>query len=120
MRATPCAFRDGRRGDCLCALNRHRVPATSILAFSGIALTLLLANALLPSLKLLDLIASLYNFEALVAYMYAALVLYKLSEHIVGNATANRALGLLTLAACALMLALLTVLHEEGRVLAAV
>jgi len=51
--------------------------------------------------------------------MYAALALYKLSEYIEGNATANRALGLLTLAACALMLVLLIALHEEGRVLAA-
>jgi APA family basic amino acid/polyamine antiporter len=111
--------RDGLLPSSLAAVNRRQVPAASIIVFSGIASTLLLANALLPSVNLLDLVASLYNFGALVAYMYAALALYRLSARLGGSVTANRALGLSTLAACALMLSLLIALHEEGRILAA-
>ena len=112
--------RDGLLPNHLATVNRRQVPSTSIIVFSGIASTLLLANAFLPSVNLLDLVASLYNFGALVAYMYAALALYRLSTRVGGGVNTNRALGLSTLAACALMLSLLIALHEEGRILAAV
>ena len=111
--------RDGLLPKRLAALSGRRVPARAITLFSGIAALLLLANALLPSVRLLDLVASLYNFGALTAYTYAALALYKLSARAGGSAALNRALGLSALAACAAMLGLLVALHEEGRALAA-
>lgn len=58
--------------------SRFRTPYVTILLFSAIACVLLLASAVLPGPDLLSLIISIYNFGALVAYMYvnaAAVVL---------------------------------------------
>lgn len=111
--------RDGLLPKRLAALSGRRVPARAMTLFPGIAALLPLANALLPSVRLPDLVAPLYNFGALTAYTYAALALYKLSARVGGSAALNRALGLSALAACAAMLGMLVALHEEGRALAA-
>ncbi len=57
---------------------KFRTPYMTILVFSLIAIMLILVNMFTPSAELLNLVASLYNFGALVAYMYvnfSALVL---------------------------------------------
>ncbi|HEV2225231.1 MAG TPA: APC family permease [Nitrososphaerales archaeon] len=58
--------------------SRFRTPYVTILLFSAIACVLLLVNLALPGPALLGLVTSMYNFGALVAYMYvnsAAIVL---------------------------------------------
>ncbi|MBI3859341.1 MAG: amino acid permease [Thaumarchaeota archaeon] len=58
--------------------SRFRTPYVTIVLFSCIASILLLASIVLPGTDLLSLIISIYNFGALVAYMYvnaAAMVL---------------------------------------------
>lgn len=58
--------------------SRFRTPYTTLIIFSTIACLLLVAGAELPNYNLLPLIASVYNFGALIAYMYvnaAAIVL---------------------------------------------
>jgi len=57
---------------------RFRTPYVTVIIFPLIASLILLVYSLLPSSDLLDLVASLYNYGALVAYMYvnlAAIVL---------------------------------------------
>jgi APA family basic amino acid/polyamine antiporter len=58
--------------------SRFRTPFVTIILFSVIASLILLANLALPGPALLGLVTSIYNFGALVAYMYvnaAAIVL---------------------------------------------
>ena len=50
--------------------SRFRTPYVTVIIFSGIAAVLLLVYSALGSDELLNLVASLYNFGALVAYMY--------------------------------------------------
>ncbi len=50
--------------------SRHRTPYFTIILFSGVACVLLFLGAALPGVDLLGLVASLYNFGALIAYMY--------------------------------------------------
>jgi basic amino acid/polyamine antiporter, APA family len=50
--------------------SRFRTPYVTIILFSTIACALLLAYSALPGIDLLNLVASLYNFGALIAYMY--------------------------------------------------
>jgi APA family basic amino acid/polyamine antiporter len=50
--------------------SRFRTPYVTIALFSGVAIALLLATSLLSGTDILLLVASLYNFGALVAYMY--------------------------------------------------
>jgi APA family basic amino acid/polyamine antiporter len=50
--------------------SRFRTPYVTIILFSTIACALLLAYSALPGVDLLNLVASLYNFGALIAYMY--------------------------------------------------
>jgi len=50
--------------------SRFRTPYVTIALFSIIACLLLAVNVALPGASLLDLITSIYNFGALVAYMY--------------------------------------------------
>ncbi len=57
---------------------RYRTPYVTIIVFSLIAVGIILANVALPSIDLLGLIASLYNFGALIAYMYVNLALIAL------------------------------------------
>jgi APA family basic amino acid/polyamine antiporter len=64
-------------------------------------------------LHLLELIASLYNFGAIVAYIYASISLVKLSAN-----RQEKLLGILARDACIFMLTLLVFLHPEGRILA--
>lgn len=52
---------------------RFRTPYVTIILFSGIAASILLFNIFLPGDELLDLVASLYNFGALIAYLYVNL-----------------------------------------------
>jgi APA family basic amino acid/polyamine antiporter len=57
---------------------RYRTPYITIIIFSLVACLLLVVNLALPGPELLGLVTSLYNFGALVAYMYvnaAAIVL---------------------------------------------
>ncbi len=57
---------------------RFRTPFVTIILFSVVACLLLLANVALPGPELLGLVTSIYNFGALIAYMYvnaAAIVL---------------------------------------------
>jgi APA family basic amino acid/polyamine antiporter len=58
--------------------SRFRTPYVTIILFSAVACLLLLANVALSGAALLSLVTSIYNFGALVAYMYvnaAAIVL---------------------------------------------
>ncbi len=58
--------------------SRFRTPYVTVIIFPLIAALILLAYSALPNIDLLDLVASLYNYGALVAYMYvnlAAIVL---------------------------------------------
>ncbi|MEM0117795.1 MAG: APC family permease [Conexivisphaerales archaeon] len=57
---------------------RFRTPYVTIITFSLIAILLILVNIFLPSAELLNLVASIYNFGALVAYMYVNLSAIKL------------------------------------------
>ncbi len=50
--------------------SRFRTPFVTIAIFSLVACLILALNVALPGAKLLDLITSIYNFGALVAYMY--------------------------------------------------
>jgi basic amino acid/polyamine antiporter, APA family len=50
--------------------SRFRTPYVTIIIFTAIACLLLAAGVELPNVSLLPLIASIYNFGALVAYMY--------------------------------------------------
>ncbi len=54
---------------------RFRTPYVAIGLYGLIAMLLILTNTFLPGIDLLSLIASLYNFGALVAYMYVNLSL---------------------------------------------
>ena len=58
--------------------SRFRTPYVTLMIFASIACLLLAAGVSLPSYNLLPLVASVYNFGALIAYMYvnaAAIVL---------------------------------------------
>ncbi len=57
---------------------RFRTPYLTIILFSSVATLLILAYSFLDALDLLHLIASLYSFGALVAYMYVNLSLVAL------------------------------------------
>lgn len=57
---------------------KYRTPYVTIVIFSFCSVALILLNILLPSTTLLNLVASLYNFGALVAYMYVNLSAIKL------------------------------------------
>lgn len=52
---------------------RYRTPYVTIIIFSIVACLILILNLTLPSNLLLELVASLYNFGALIAYMYVNL-----------------------------------------------
>ncbi len=58
--------------------SKYRTPYTTIMLFSAIAILIILANVFLPAIDLLNLVASLYNFGALIAYMYVNLSLIAL------------------------------------------
>uniref|UniRef100_A0A7J3X954 APC family permease n=1 Tax=Thermofilum pendens TaxID=2269 RepID=A0A7J3X954_THEPE len=99
------------------AVNKRGSPHRAVTFSSSVAASLLLFHAFLPGAHLVDLMASLYNFGALLAYMYAhaALISVYRNPHLrLGKAI----LPMLGLAACAIMWGLLFALHEEGRVLA--
>jgi APA family basic amino acid/polyamine antiporter len=64
---------------------RFRTPYITIIIFSLIAILIILVNLLLPSAYLLNLVASIYNFGALVAYMYVNLSAIKLRLEDTGN-----------------------------------
>ena len=70
-------------------------------------------NGFITSLHLLELIASIYNFGAKVAYIYASISLVKLSAN-----KQEKLLCILATVACIFMLTLLVFLHPERRVLA--
>ncbi len=61
---------------------RFRTPYVTIIIFSLVACLLIGFNVALPGVSLLDLITSIYNFGALVAYMYvnAAAVVLRVKE----------------------------------------
>ncbi len=62
--------------------SRFRTPYVTIILFSAIAALILLLSSALPGLDLLNLVASIYNFGALVAYMYvnAAAIMLRFKE----------------------------------------
>uniref|UniRef100_A0A7C1CBZ6 Amino acid permease n=1 Tax=Thermofilum adornatum TaxID=1365176 RepID=A0A7C1CBZ6_9CREN len=70
-------------------------------------------NGFSTSLHLLELIASIYNFDAIATYIYASISLVKLSAN-----KQEKLLGILVTVACIFMLTLLALLHLEGRILA--
>lgn len=95
------------------------VPDVALVASGGVAVSILLTHAFLPSTHLLDLVASLYNFGALLAYMYAHLALLSLSWKTNPHFDLKRVLQPIAgFTACIIMWTLLFILHEEGRVLA--
>ena len=98
-------------------MNKRGSPHRAVIFSSSVAACLLLAHAFLPGAHLVDLMASLYNFGALLAYMYAhaALISVYHNPHL---RLSKALLPMLGLAACAVMWGLLFALHEEGRVLA--
>ncbi len=57
---------------------KYRTPYITIIIFSLVAVGIILLNVSLPGVDLLGLIASLYNFGALIAYMYVNLSLIAL------------------------------------------
>jgi APA family basic amino acid/polyamine antiporter len=57
---------------------RFRTPHVTILVFSLAAISIIVLNILEPSQELLNLVASIYNFGALIAYMYVNLSAVKL------------------------------------------
>ncbi|MEM3893464.1 MAG: amino acid permease, partial [Thermofilum sp.] len=90
------------------------------LAVSGAVAASLLTHALLPSVHLLEVVASLYNFGALIAYMYAHLALASLNWKTNPRFRIKPVLQPIAgLVACAVMWSLLFILHGEGRLLAA-
>lgn len=95
------------------------VPDTALVFSGAVAVSLLLAHALLPSAHLLEIIASLYNFGALIAYMYAHLALaslnWKTNPHFSIKPVLQPVAGLI---ACTVMWVLLFLLHVEGRMFA--
>jgi Amino acid permease. len=99
------------------AVNKRGTPHRAVVFSSSVAACLLLTHAFLPGAHLVDLMASLYNFGALLAYMYAhaALISVYHNPHL---RLSKALLPMLGFAACAIMWCLLFVLHEEGRVLA--
>jgi APA family basic amino acid/polyamine antiporter len=94
-------------------ISRRGVPHISIAVFTVIAMGLIIVNGFTTSLHLLELVASLYNFGAIVAYIYASISLVKLSAN-----RHEKLLGILATVACIFMLTLLVLLHPEGRILA--
>ncbi|MEM4669948.1 MAG: APC family permease [Thermofilum sp.] len=100
-------------------VNSRGVPDVALAVSGAVAASLLLTHALLPSAHLLEVIASLYNFGALIAYMYAHLALaslnWKTNPHFRIKPVLQPIAGL---AACAAMWSLLFILHGEGRLLA--
>jgi len=99
------------------AVNRRGSPHRAVVFSSSVAACLLLFHAFLPSAYLVDVMASLYNFGALLAYMYAHVALISVYRN--PHLRLHKALlPMLGLAACAIMWGLLFALHEEGRVLA--
>ncbi|MBI2185002.1 MAG: amino acid permease [Thaumarchaeota archaeon] len=62
---------------------KYRTPYVTIVIFSLVAVALILANLSLPGVDLLGLIASLYNFGALIAYMYVnlSLIVLRFKDH---------------------------------------
>ena len=98
------------------AVNRRGSPHLAVIFSSSVAAGLLLFHAFLPGAHLVDVMASLYNFGALLAYMYAhaALLSVYRNPHLKLSKAILPVLGFL---ACAVMWGLLFALHEEGRVL---
>lgn len=58
--------------------SKYRTPYITIIVFSLIAIGIIFLNISLPGVDMLGLIASLYNFGALIAYMYVNLSLIML------------------------------------------
>jgi APA family basic amino acid/polyamine antiporter len=94
-------------------ISRRGVPYISVAVFTIIAIGLIIVNGFSTSLHLLELIASLYNFGAIVAYIYASISLVKMSAN-----RQEKLLGILATVAFIFMLTLLVFLHPEGRILA--
>lgn len=62
--------------------SRFRTPFVTLIVFSAVACILLAAGVELPNIQILPLIASVYNFGALIAYMYvnAAAILLRFKD----------------------------------------
>ncbi|MEM3936860.1 MAG: APC family permease [Thermofilum sp.] len=101
-------------------VNSRGAPDAALAVSGAVAASLLLTHALLPSVHLLEVVASLYNFGALIAYMYAHLALTSLNWKTEPRFRIKPVLQpIVGLAACAVMWILLFILHGEGRLLVA-
>ncbi len=115
--------------------SRFRTPYVTITIFSLIACVLLAVNVALPGTELLSLITSIYNFGALVAYMYvnaAAIVLrvkdpvrkgWKMPLNFTLNRRGNRyqisIIPMIGVVSAAFVWVILVGLHPVGRIVGA-
>jgi len=115
--------------------SRFRTPYVTILIFTSVACLLLVANLALPGRELLGVVTSIYNFGALVAYMYvnaAAVVLrvkdperkgwkmpLNISVRWAGRSYSVSVIPFVGLVSAALVWLILVGLHPVGRVVGA-
>lgn len=109
----------------------YRTPYVTIVVFSTVAMFIILANIFLPSVNLLELVASLYNFGALVSYMYVNLALIALRREKVSGWTVPGSIffrlkgrsvevpivPLIGFISCFIIWVMIVATHVEGRLL---
>lgn len=109
----------------------YRTPYVTIIVFSIIAILIILVNIFLPSVDLLELVASLYNFGALISYMYVNLALIVLRKEKVtgwkvpgsislrwkGKKIEIPILPLIGFISCLIIWIMIVATHEHGRLL---
>lgn len=109
----------------------YRTPYVTIVVFSIIAILIILFNIFLPSVNLLELVASLYNFGALISYMYVNLALIILRREEVGGWKVPGAvyfnwrgkkleipiIPVIGFISCLIIWIMIVVTHEHGRLL---
>lgn len=112
---------------------KYRTPYLTITVFSLIAMSLILVNVYLPGVDLLVFIASLYNFGALITYMYvnlSALILrvkynvkrpwktpLNIEVKLKDEAVEVSLIHIIGFASCLIMWILLLLTHENARIL---
>ncbi|MGB9727692.1 MAG: APC family permease [Nitrososphaeria archaeon] len=109
----------------------YRTPYVTIIVFSLVAILIILVNIFLPSVDLLELVASLYNFGALISYMYVNLALIVLrKENVAGWKVPGSIslrwkgenfevpiLPLIGFTSCLIIWIMIVATHEHGRLL---
>jgi len=112
--------------------SRFRTPYVTIIIFPFIAIAIIVSNIFLSSLDLLELVASLYNFGALISYMYvnlALVVLHKESKgagwrtpYVIrvpyhGKKTELPLVPIIGFISCFIIWVMMVITHEQGRLL---